>query len=131
MKCVWGLRDSNCPKKGETHMKLRIRRDQAEKKGIFGGHKGMRFSLSCRVEISEEEEKLIEKYKVNDYVLTWRDTDGGRIPGLTVKDLVGGYTAELDDVATLLNNEEVIKGACNGIISINRGSSIPWSCFFC
>jgi len=55
---------------------------------------------------------LIEKYKVHDHVLTWRETDKGKIPGVTVQNLVGGYNVELDDVATLLNNEEVIKEAC-------------------
>ena len=93
-------------------MKLRISRDQAAKTGIFGGHKGMRFSLSCRVEISPDEQALIEKYKVYDHALTWRETSSGRIPGLTVQNLVNGYDVELDDVATLLNNEEIIKEAC-------------------
>jgi hypothetical protein len=55
---------------------------------------------------------LIEKYKVHDHALTWRETDRGRIPGVTVRNLVGGYNVELDDVATLLNNEEAIKEAC-------------------
>jgi hypothetical protein len=93
-------------------MKLIISRDQAAKKGLFGGHKGMSFSLSCRAEISPDEKALIEKYKVHEHVLTWRETDGGRLPGVTVNDLVSGKTYELDDVTTLLNNEEVIKGAC-------------------
>jgi len=94
-------------------MKLRIRRDQAAKKGLLGGHKGMRFSLSCRVEISPEEDELIRKYKVHEYPLTWRETDRGNVPGLTVQDLTTGYNVELDDVGTLLSNEEVIKEACN------------------
>jgi len=93
-------------------MKLTIRRDQAAKKGLFGGHKGMKFSLYCRVEISPEEQELIDTYKVHDHVLTWRETESGQIPGLTVGDLVQGKTYELEDVTTLLNNEEVIKGAC-------------------
>jgi hypothetical protein len=93
-------------------MKLTIRRNQSEKKGFFGGHKGMNFSLFCRVEISPEEQELINKYQVYDHVLTWRNTENGQMPGLTVRDLVQGTTAEIGDVATLLNNEEVIKGAC-------------------
>lgn len=93
-------------------MKLTIRRDQAAKKGLFGGHKGMRFSLYCKVEISPEEQELIEKYKVNDHVLTWRETDRGQTPGLTVNDLVYGHSTEVDNVGTLLNNEDVIRSAC-------------------
>jgi hypothetical protein len=93
-------------------MKLIIRRDQAAKKGLLGGHKGMRFSLHCKVQISPNEQELIDKYKVSDHVLTWRGTDKGQVPGLTVKDLVYGHTTEVDDVGTLLNNEAVIKDAC-------------------
>ena len=93
-------------------MKLIISRDQAAKKGIFGGHKGMTFSLSCRVEISPDEKALIDKYKVHEHVLTWRDTSQGRLPGITVNDLVMGKSYELEDVTTLLNNEAVIKEAC-------------------
>jgi hypothetical protein len=93
-------------------MKLIIRRDQSAKKGLFGGHKGMNFSLFCRVEISPEEQELIDKYKVQEHVLTWHEHESRQTPGLTVQDLVQGKTTEIGDVATLLNNEEVIKGAC-------------------
>jgi hypothetical protein len=94
-------------------MKLIIRRDQAEKKGVFGGHKGIRFILSCRVELTEKEKELIDRYKAEYHVLTWRDDgSGGQIPDLSIGTLVEGITEEIDNVATLLNNEEVIKEAC-------------------
>ena len=93
-------------------MKLKIKRDQAEKKGLFGGHKGMKFSLYCQVEISPEEQELINRYKVNDYVLAWKTVNNEKVPSLRVQDLVQGHLIELDDVGTLLNNEEVIKSAC-------------------
>ena len=95
-------------------MKLTVKRDQAAKTGLFGGHKGMKFSLYCRVEISPEEQELIDKYKVGDHVLTWREYEGRQVPEITVQDLVGGKTTEIDDVGTLLNKEDVIKGACHG-----------------
>lgn len=94
-------------------MKLTIRRDQAAKKGVFGGHKGMRFSLYCRVQIRPEEQELIDRYRVHDHVFIWREYEGGHpVADLTVGDLVRGKTYEHDDVATLLNNEERIKEAC-------------------
>ena len=65
-------------------MKLIIRRDQAAKKGLFGAHKGMRFSLYCRVEISPEEQNLIDTYKVYDHVLMWEETESRKIPSLTI-----------------------------------------------
>ena len=55
----------------------------------------------------------INKYQVHHHVLTWRKTDNGRLPSVTVQNLIGGYNVELDDVGTLLNNEEAIKEACN------------------
>jgi hypothetical protein len=96
-------------------MKLKIRRDQAAKTGLFGGHKGMRFSLSCQVEISSDEQALIEKYKVHDYVLTSLRTSNRVEPKIiTVRSLIEGYKEELDDVATLLANEEAITEVCKG-----------------
>ena len=72
----------------------------------------MTFSLFCRVEIGKAEQDLIDKYKAQDHVLTWRQTESGQLPGLTIRDLVQGKTTDIDDVATLLRNEEVIKEAC-------------------
>lgn len=93
-------------------MKLIIRRNQAAKKGVFGGHKGMKFSLECRVELTDQERAIVDQYKVNDHVLTWRNNSGQEVPGLLISSLVRGTTQEVDDVTTLLSNEEVIKGAC-------------------
>jgi len=61
----------------------------------------MTFSFYCCVEISPEEQELVDTYKIHDHVLTWRETDSGRIPALTVGDLVRGKTYELEDVTTL------------------------------
>lgn len=93
-------------------MKLIIRRDQAAKKGMFGGHKGMKFKLECRVELTDDEEQLVEQYKVHDHVLTWHTVNGQDVPGETISNLVRGTSQEIDDVTTLLSNEEVIKNAC-------------------
>ncbi len=93
-------------------MELTIRRDQSAKKGFFGGHKGMNFSLFCRVKISHEEQELINKYKVQEHVLIWREYEGSQVPDLTIQNLVQGRTTEIGDVAALLDNEELIKSAC-------------------
>lgn len=93
-------------------MKLIIKRDQQVQKGIFGGHKGMTFLLSCRVELSPEEEALIEKYKVEDYVLTYTKTSSGETRIHSIRSLMQGATEEAKDITTLLNNEEIIKDAC-------------------
>ena len=94
-------------------MKLIIKRDQQAQKGIFGGQKGMTFLLSYRVELSPEEEALVEKYKVEDYVLTYTtNRDGTKLPKDTVRRLMQGESESVKDITILLNNEEIIKNAC-------------------
>lgn len=93
-------------------MKLIIKRNQKEQKGMFGGHKGMLFTLSCRVGLTEDEKELIEKYKAEEQPLTFKTVGNSQVPGLMIGNLVKGVNYELKDVTTLLNNEDVIKEAC-------------------
>lgn len=72
----------------------------------------MKFSLQCRVELSEKERDLVDRYRVADHVLTWREQGDRQVPGLTIQDIVRGTAQEVDEVTTLLSNEEVIKSAC-------------------
>jgi hypothetical protein len=99
-------------------MKLIVRRDQKDHKGIFGGHKGMLFNLSCRVQLTPEEQQLISKYKVEEYPLTYRTVGDTQIPGLKIGDLVHGVGYEVKDVTSLLSTEETIKGACESFKSL-------------
>jgi len=88
-------------------MKLIIKRDQD--KGFMGG---MKFIVSFRVELTPEESELIKKYKAHKEALTYREKGGVEIPGLKIGDLVNGVSYKAKDITTLLNNEEVIKEAC-------------------
>ena len=93
-------------------MKLIIKRDQKAQTGIFGGHKGYVFILSYRVELTPEEQALVAKYRAEDYPLTYITRQDVKIPKDTIKTLTQGVTEELKDIKILLNNEEVVKGAC-------------------
>jgi len=93
-------------------MKLIIKRDQSAKKGLFGGHKGMSFSLFTKVEINAEEQALIEKYKAGEQGLIWRSSEGVDVPILTIQQLIQGTTKDLRDVGALLDFEDEVKGAC-------------------
>ncbi len=94
-------------------MKLIIKRDQEAKTGLLGGHKGMTFVLSCRVEITPEEKALIAKYKAESQPLVYStDREGKSIPKYFVFSLTTGITERTQDITTLLNNEEIIKKAC-------------------
>ncbi|MBI4800410.1 MAG: hypothetical protein HY794_17100 [Desulfarculus sp.] len=94
-------------------MKLIIERNQREKKGLLGGYKGVAFSLACKLELSPEEKDLVDRYIVGNYTLTYRTlSDGTQEAENTLNGLMAGGYMELEDVATLLHNEEVIKDAC-------------------
>lgn len=84
-------------------MKLVIKRDQD--KGFFGG---MSFVLSMRVQLTPEEQGLIQKYKVQKEVLA-ANPDNGVI---TIGTLVDGISQKCKDVTVLLHSEETIKSAC-------------------
>lgn len=72
----------------------------------------MKFLLSCRVELSPEEEALVEKYKVENYTLTYTTSrDGIQLP-YTVRSFMQGVNEEVKDITILLNNEDIIKDAC-------------------
>jgi len=93
-------------------LKLIIRRDQKAQKGLFGGHAGMKFILTYRVQLTPDEEALVKKYKAEYHPLLFVTKDGERVPSDTVSSLLREKTGELDDVTILLTNEEHLKSAC-------------------
>lgn len=89
-------------------MKLFVKRDQKDQKGFFGGHKGVNFLLSYRIELTPQELELISRYKVENHVLMTNEAG----MTTTVQDLVNGRVQEVQDISILLNNEEAVKSAC-------------------
>jgi hypothetical protein len=88
-------------------MKLLIRRDQADVKGMLGGHKGVQFTLSYRLVTTAEEDDIIARYRLGTHVVTTR----GSSPE-TVDRLRAGMTQTLPSVDILIGNERVIRDAC-------------------
>lgn len=80
---------------------------------MFGGDKGVSFTLRVTLELTDEEAELVRKYKLESYPLTWRNYQGNRVPGDTVSTLRQGISQTVNDVTTLVNNEEVFKAACD------------------
>lgn len=94
-------------------MKLVIQRSQQDVKGMLGGHKGVSFTLSYRLVLTEEESELVRRYKLEEYPVTWRMFEGTQIPLDTIGSLVAGRTQTVVDVTTLIQNEDVVKDACD------------------
>lgn len=96
-------------------MKLIINRSQADIKGFLGGHKGVSFTLSYRLELTSEEGELVERYQLLDYPLTWTDYQGTQMPDDTVGNLLNGRSQTLTDVTALVRNENIVKEACDSL----------------
>ncbi len=96
-------------------MKLTIKRNQADVKGMFGGHKGVKFSLYAKADITSEEMGLINKYKVNEDVLTTYKIDSEITIYITVDKLINGFSTETKNISMLLDLEDKIKGGCQGL----------------
>jgi hypothetical protein len=96
-------------------MKLTIRRNQADVKGFFGGHKGVMFSVFAKAEITPAERTLIEKYKVGEWILAKREAMIGKEMTeltLSVDRLINGHTTTVAYLSDLQKWEEDIKSSC-------------------
>lgn len=97
-------------------MKLKIQRDQEQKKGLLGGNKGIEFTVKCQVKLTSEEETLIEKAQVGDYTLVTFVPQGWDSElTFTVNDIVNGKTFREKNVSKLLDLEEQVIKGCNNL----------------
>jgi hypothetical protein len=100
-------------------MKLKITRDQEQKKGLLGGNKGIEFTLECQVDLTEEEKALVDKAKIGEYILTkYRPHEDGMELPLTVNDLINGVASRVKNVQKLLGLEEEIISGCENLKSL-------------
>jgi hypothetical protein len=95
-------------------MQLVIKRTQADVKGMFGANKGVQFNLHYRLLLTQEENALVERYKLHSHILS--QAGSGAVE--TVGDLLRGVSQSVQTVAVLLRNEEVAKRACNSFYSL-------------
>lgn len=94
-------------------MKLVITREQQDVKGAFGGHKGVSFKLACRLELTAEETELVNRYKLQGYALTTTMFNGQEVTGISLGALIQGQSMTVNDVTTLIHQENIIKDSCD------------------
>jgi hypothetical protein len=93
-------------------MQLVIRRDQADRRGMFGGHKGVDFSLAFQLLLSPVEAELVRRYKFEEMSLgTWM-YQGAEVPITSVGEAIRGTSMQWPSVVELLNREREVKRAC-------------------
>jgi hypothetical protein len=98
--------------KGEHVVTLRIKRNQATK--FFGG---VKFTLDAQAKLTQDEQDLVNKYKVQDEVLAKKAikiplTDRALVVDVTIASLTAGQTFKCNDISEILGYEEAIKGSC-------------------
>ncbi|HMO52738.1 MAG TPA: hypothetical protein PKE26_16230 [Kiritimatiellia bacterium] len=108
-------------------MKLKVTRNQVDMKGLFGGHKGVRFSITAKADVTPEEKELIEHYKMGDQVLArWepdREKDKTFDGTLSVQSLLNGRTVESESLGKLQELEEQVIEGCKklkGYLAVAR-----------
>jgi hypothetical protein len=93
-------------------MKLLIQRDQRQQKGLLGGNKGAMFQLTCRVQLTPQEQELVTRYRAEKEPLLYRELKGEMVPTVFIENLVQGKSYEAKDVSTLIENEDEVRKAC-------------------
>ena len=112
-------------------MKLRLNKSQRSS-GVMS--KKVMFSLGAQVDLTAQEAEYVKKYKMGREVIYNKDrinqkaalpsTVGGLVRdisamtmniNLTVDDLVKGRTIECKDIVEMIDAEESVKSACQGM----------------
>ena len=80
-------------------MKLILKRSQSQKRGFFGGGKGMNFTLKAVVELTPEERGLLDTYKADDTIIATyqiRGSGESRDIDITAGRLIQGFESPED-----------------------------------
>ena len=97
-------------------MKLILRRKQNEKKGMFGGNKGVQFLLYAKAELTSDESELVKRYQAEDHIVAEYTGLSGTTEfeeTITVGALMNGYeTDAVYKVTEMLTLEDKIKDSC-------------------
>ena len=93
-------------------MKLHLKRDQAKK--LMGG---VKFEISARVELDDEEKDIDKRYKAYKEVLHWKEkkipfTERVIMFKTTIESFTAGQTYKCDSINEIIEYEEAISEAC-------------------
>jgi hypothetical protein len=97
-------------------MRLMIERNQADT-AILGWHKGVQFTLWWRLELTAEEVQLVERYKLSNHVLIYRDPDR-REPLITLRNAMAGVSETVSSIAIVWKNEQKARECCQNFKSM-------------
>jgi hypothetical protein len=69
------------------------------------------YSYRAIVELTDEEKMLVERYNLQDYVLTRTQS----YETTTIGDLMRGRTNSISDLSIVIGNEQTLREACEGL----------------
>jgi hypothetical protein len=93
-------------------VQLVVKRDQEDRVGVLRGHKGVDFSLSFQLILTQEESDLVRRYRFGDMPLGTWVSQGSEVPIATVHGAVAGRTMRWPSVVEMLKRERELKKAC-------------------
>lgn len=96
-------------------MQLVVKRDQTDRRGVFGSHKGVNFSLSFQLVLTSAETKLVHRYKFAEVPLGTWVFQGTEVPITSVGEAMAGKTMNWPSVVELVSREREIKDACRSL----------------
>ena len=96
-------------------MQLVVKRDQTDRRGVFGGHKGVNFTLSFQLILTATETNLVHRYKFADLPLGTWVFQGTEVPIASVGEAMAGKTMNWPSVIELVSREREIKNACRSL----------------
>ena len=98
-------------------MQLVFKRDQEQRKGLFGDNKGTRFRLNITVRMTDGEKSLTSQYKVWNYRL-YIPSEQSSQAAVSVRDANGTAIITTNDALELLAIEESIRAACESFNAV-------------
>ena len=112
-------------------MELLLTREQAG--GMLGG---VKFQLTAKAKLSDDESAAVKKYKMGDTILYEKQSDKPdpnsflslarhrfTVPRIQVRDLVDGKTIETKDILEILDAEEQLTDAAKAFHKMLRAAS--------
>lgn len=89
---------------------------------MFGRSRGVEFSLSYQLQLTPEEQELVDRYGLADYVIAERDDDRGKLVRVTVADAQRGDRYVASSIAKAVNGESVVRSSCQDLAGLLRAA---------
>jgi hypothetical protein len=68
------------------------------------------YRFTARVELSDEESRIVGQYKLEDHVLT-----RSQVSRTTLGNLIRGYSESESDLDLIIRNEQALRSACESL----------------